>query len=190
MIKTMNGFSIMDVFGLKMFGNMFPSSKEHATIPDNKYEKYDLLVQTKKETKYIEIKCLSEVLPSTATHLITKTDWDYLISTPTGTKSLYVLFGDEATVIYDLKAMHHLDYYKILPRKNFKTEMLQGEKEDQLYSVLQYDMAITAGIAKCYPHHGSIEKYGFSIKKLLKDIKDDTISSGDIMGLFKLLNEN
>src|SRR5690606_16838591 len=163
---------------------------EHATIPDNQYEKYDLLVQTKTETKYIEIKCLSEVLPTSATHLITQTDWDYLVNTPSGTKSLYILFGDEATVIYDLKAIHHLGYYKILPRKNFKTEMLQGEKEDQLYSVLQYDLAVTSGVAKCYPNHGSVEQYGFSIRDLLLRIKEDRISGEEIRETFKFLNKN
>lgn len=55
----MDGFKIMDVFGLQMFFNMFPKAEKNGNKPTNDYTKYDYLVQTKTETKYIEIKCLS-----------------------------------------------------------------------------------------------------------------------------------
>src|SRR5690606_22954850 len=120
----MNKFKLMDEIGKALFLKKFPKQADKIIIPENQFSKYDLLIKGELHDKYVELKCLTEVFNFNLNNLITTSDFDFLVKeVPVGDKSLYVLFDDSCCVIYDLKALHHLNLYTIEKRRNYRSEM-------------------------------------------------------------------
>lgn len=186
----MNNYELMDYVGIQLFLKKFPRQKiENIIIPENKYSKYDLLVKGSKHDKYVELKCISEILTYSLTTLITVSDFDFLVKeVPVGDSSLYVLFDDDRTVVYDLKAVHHLNLYTIEKKKNFNSEMNKKEYKESDYVVIDYVKCLNAGVVKCYSKEGSKGLADFKISELLKHLSNGTASEEYLEDILKKLN--
>ncbi|WP_185217530.1 hypothetical protein [Sphingobacterium mizutaii] len=179
----------MDLVGIQLFLKKFPKQENKIEIPDNKYSLYDLLIKGEKHDKYIELKCISEILTYSLTTLITVSDFDFLVKeVPTGDSSLYVLFDDHCTVVYDLKAVYHLNLYSIEKKKNFSSEMNKTKYEESDYIVIDYAECLKAGVVKCYGKEGSKGLADFKISELLKHLKNNTATEEYIENIISKLN--
>ncbi|WP_164108231.1 MULTISPECIES: hypothetical protein [Sphingobacterium] len=168
----MDKFKLMDEIGISLFLKLFPKTEEKIIIPDDQFSKYDLIVRGEEHDKYVELKCLKQVISQTLTNLITVSDFDYLTKeVPTGDKSLYCLFDDNVCVVYDLKAVHHLNLYTIEKRGNYKSEMNQNDYHTSDYVIIDYAECLKAGIVKCYVKSGSKQLADFKITEVLKKLK-------------------
>lgn len=173
----------MDEIGKALFFKLFPRTK--ATESDNEYSKYDLLVTGNEGNKYIELKCLTEALPDTLTHLITLSDFEYLTDEiEENDKSLYVLFDDNLCVVYDLKKVRELGSYEVMKRRNYLTEMNRDKYEARDYAVIDYSKALDAGAVKCYLKNGSKKHFEFKISNLLKKMSNDTITDSELEEIY------
>nr|WP_315393916.1 hypothetical protein [uncultured Sphingobacterium sp.] len=178
-----NRFELMDRIGKALFFKLFTKTK--ATESDDEYSKYDLLIKGDEGNKYIELKCLTNALPDTLTHLITLTDFEYLTNEiEENDKSLYVLFDDNLTVVYDLKAVKETGSYEVMKRKNYLTEMNRDKYESRDYAVIDYKKSLDAGAVKCYLKNGSKKHYDFKISNLLKKMANDTITDTELEEIY------
>lgn len=185
----MNKYELMDYVGIQLFLKKFPKQENKIEIPNNKYSLYDLLIKGEQHDKYVELKCISNILTYSLTTLITTSDFDYLTKeVPVGDSSLYVLFDDNCCVVYDLKAVHHLGLYSIEKKKNFTSEMNKKEYKESDYIVIDYKKCLDAGVVKCYGKEGSKGLAGFKISELLKHLSNNTATEEYIENIISKLN--
>lgn len=188
-MKKMNNYEYMDYVGIQLFLKKFPKQENKIIIPENKYSKYDLLIKGKDNDKYVELKCISEILTYSLTTLITTSDFDFLTKeVPVGDSSLYVLFDDHRCVVYDLKAVHHLNLYTIEKKHNYKSEMDKGNVYKEDYVVIDYVKCLNAGVVKCYSKEGSKGLADFKISELLKHLSNNSATEEYLEHIIKKLN--
>lgn len=186
----MKNHKLMDIVGIKLFLKKFSATTDNVELPIDDYTKYDLLVKDEENLKYVEIKCNSCVLNVFADNYISKSDWDWLQSeTPTGSKALYVLFDDCNTVVYDLKAIHHLGHYYEAQKLNYGDQMAKLNAKMETFIYLDFDKCFKDKVMKMYPT-GSKKLLGISIAEINKKISNNTLSLGDIQVIFKKMEEN
>ena len=187
----MDKFKLMDEIGISLFLKKFPKQTDKIEIPDNPFSKYDLLIKGEQNDKYIELKCLTEAFNFNLNNLITVTDFDFLVKeVPTGDSSLYILFDDNVCLIYDLKAVHHLNLYTIEKRKNYRNEMLHQDFIETDYVIIDYKKCLDAGVVKCYPKSGSKQLADFKISELLKKNREGKLTDDfveDILEKIKII---
>lgn len=175
----------MDEIGKALFFKLFPNTVGSTITPVDDYSKYDLLVTRDDCNRYIELKCLTNALPDTLTHLITLSDFEYLTNDiPQQDKSLYTLFDDNLCVVYDLKAVKESGSYEVMKRRNYLTEMNRDKYEARDYAVIDYKKSLNAGAVKCYLKNGSKKHYDFKISNLLKKMANDTITDTELEEIY------
>ena len=188
-MSEMKKHKLMDVLGINLFLKKFNSTIDKVELPPHDYTKYDLLVRAE-ELKYIEIKCNSDITNPYVDHYITKSDWEWLIQeTPTGSKALYILFDDNSTIVYDLKAIHNLNLYYEGEKLNYTNQMDKLNAKMETFVFLNYPTNFKNKTVKMYLQ-GSKKLLGLSVKDLNLKIAQGTLTQQDVDEVYRKINEN
>ncbi|KKX48355.1 hypothetical protein L950_0221625 [Sphingobacterium sp. IITKGP-BTPF85] len=168
--------TLMDTVGKALFFTSYPKTLIKSTFPDNRYSKFDLIVEEKGVDKYIEIKTMRDCYNSYYEQIITKSDFDYLVySTPKNSKSLLYCVDNNYTIVYDLKAIAEANTYTTKVQGNYKDEMQKTGYKNEEMVFLNYSENKKAGHLS-FKNVGAIKMLDINVVELLNNLQSNKIT--------------
>lgn len=176
---------MMDSVGKALFFTSY-KVQEKTIIPENRYSKYDLIVEEKGVEKYIEIKVMRDCYNCYYDQIITKSDFDYLVNnTPEDSKALLYCVDNNYNIIYDLKAIAEAGTYTTIVQGNYKDEMQKiGYREEEMI-LLNYSDNKKAGHLS-FKNEGAKKMLNIDVVELLNKLQGNTLTE---LQLYSLLDK-